>query len=66
VIAIGLQSEEYGIHSLRRTKPPVIYKRSANLCAVRILRGHIRIETTVRFHGVSKEDDLALEEAAET
>jgi integrase len=65
VTAIGLRSEDYGTHSLRRTKPAIIYKRTGNLRAVQILLGHTKIETTVRYLGVDMEDALALAEATE-
>jgi hypothetical protein len=37
--AIGLRREDYGTHSLRRTKASIIYKATGNLRAVRILLG---------------------------
>jgi integrase len=40
VTAIGLRSQDYGTHSLRRTKAALIYKQSGNLRAVQILLGH--------------------------
>ncbi len=40
VIGIGLHAEDYGTHSLRRTKASIIYKRTGNLRAVQILLGH--------------------------
>lgn len=64
-MAIGLKIEDYGKHSLRRTKPTLIYKRTGNLRAVQILLGHTKIETTVRYLGVDLEDALALAEATE-
>lgn len=65
VTAIGLRREEYGTHSLRRTKAALIYKQTGNLRAVQILLGHTKIETTVRYLGVEVEDALALAEATE-
>ena len=52
VEAIGLRPEEYGTHSLRRTKASLIYRRTGNLRAVQILLGHTKIESTVRYLGV--------------
>jgi hypothetical protein len=52
VTAIGLRPEEYGTHSLRRTKAPIIYKATGNLRAIQILLGHTKIENTVRYLGV--------------
>jgi integrase len=65
VIAIGLRKEEYGTHSLRRTKASLIYKATGNLRAVQILLGHTKIENTVRYLGVDVEDALELAEHTE-
>jgi integrase len=65
VTGIGLRSEDYGTHSLRRTKASIIYKRTGNLRAVQILLGHTKIESTVRYLGVDIEDALALSEGTE-
>ena len=65
VTAIGLRREDYGTHSLRRTKAAIIYKQTGNLRAVQILLGHTKIETTVRYLGVEVEDALALAEGTE-
>lgn len=63
--AIGLRKEEYGTHSLRRTKVSLIYKATGNLRAVQILLGHTKIENTVRYLGVDVEDALELAEHTE-
>lgn len=65
VIAIGLRPEEYGTHSLRRTKASLIYKATGNLRAVQLLLGHSKIENTVRYLGVDVDDALSLAEATE-
>jgi len=65
VSAVGLRREDYGTHSLRRTKAAIIYKQTGNLRAVQILLGHTKIETTVRYLGVEVEDALALAEGTE-
>ena len=65
VTGIGLLREDYGTHSLRRTKAALIYKRTGNLRAVQILLGHTKIESTVRYLGVDVEDALALAEGTE-
>ncbi|MCJ8191979.1 tyrosine-type recombinase/integrase [Sphingomicrobium aestuariivivum] len=62
VTAIGLRREEYGTHSLRRTKASIIYKATGNLRAIQILLGHSKIENTVRYLGVDIEDALTLAE----
>jgi integrase len=65
VAAVGLNTEDYGTHSLRRTKASILYKQTGNLRAVQILLGHTRIESTVRYLGVDVEDALALSEAVD-
>lgn len=65
VAGVGLRREDYGTHSLRRTKAALIYKQTGNLRAVQILLGHTKIESTVRYLGVDIEDALALSEGTE-
>ncbi|MEC5322896.1 tyrosine-type recombinase/integrase [Aurantimonas sp. A3-2-R12] len=65
VTVIGLRKEDYGTHSLRRTKASIIYKATGNLRAVQILLGHTKIESTVRYLGVDVEDALTLAESTE-
>jgi integrase len=65
IVGIGLQAEDYGTHSLRRTKASIIYKATGNLRAVQILLGHAKIESTVRYLGVDVEDALELAERTE-
>lgn len=65
VTGIGLRPEDYGTHSLRRTKASLIYKQTGNLRAVQILLGHSKIESTVRYLGVDIEDALHLAECTE-
>ena len=65
VVAIGLRSEEYGTHSLRRTKASIIYKATGNIRAIQILLGHSKIDKPVRYLGVDIEDALTLAEKTE-
>ena len=65
VTAIGLRREDYGTHSMRRTKAAMIYRATGNLRAVQILLGHTKIENTVRYLGVDVEDALLLAERTE-
>ena len=62
VVGIGLPAQDYGTHSLRRTKASIIYKATGNLRAVQILLGHAKIDSTVRYLGVDVEDALELAE----
>ncbi|MDH4992409.1 tyrosine-type recombinase/integrase [Aquamicrobium lusatiense] len=65
VAAIGLRPEDYGTHSLRRTKAALIYKATGNLRAIQILLGHTKIENTVRYLGVDIDDALTQAETTE-
>lgn len=62
---MGLEESAYGTHSLRRTKPTLIYRRTKNLRAVQILLGHTKLESTVRYLGVEVDDALELAEQTE-
>jgi integrase len=39
ITSIGLDANLFGTHSLRRTKPTLIYRRTGNLRAVQLLLG---------------------------
>jgi len=65
VTEIGLDPGLYGTHSLRRTKPTLIYKRTQNLRAVQLLLGHTKLESTVRYLGVEVDDALEIAEQTE-
>ena len=41
---IGLDSTACGTHSMRRTKPTLIYRRTKNLRAVQLLLGHTKLD----------------------
>jgi integrase len=60
--SIGLDPAAYGTHSLRRTKPTLIYRRTKNLRAVQILLGHTKLESTVRYLGIEVDDALEIAE----
>jgi integrase len=65
VRALGLDCAAYGTHSMRRTKPTLIYKRTKNLRAVQLLLGHSKIESTVRYLGIEVDDALEMAEQTE-
>jgi len=65
VSAIGLEPAAYGTHSLRRTKPCLIYRRTKNLRAVQLLLGHTKLECTVRYLGIEVDDALEMAEQTE-
>ena len=62
---IGLDPTAYGTHSIHRTKPSLIYRRTRNLHAVQLLLGHTKLESTVRYFGIEVEDALELAEQTE-
>jgi len=62
---IGLDPAAYGTHSMRRTKPTLIYRRTKNLRAVQLLLGHTKLESTVRYLGVEVDDALEIAEQTE-
>jgi site-specific recombinase XerC len=59
---IGLDPTAYSTHTLRRTKPTLIYRRTKNLRAVQLLLGHTRLESTVRYLGIEVDDALEMAE----
>jgi integrase len=61
--SIGLDPAAYGTHSMRRTKPTLIYRRTRNPRAVQLL-GH-RLESTVRYFGIEVDDALEIAEQTE-
>ena len=65
VSEIGLDSRTYGTHSLRRTKPSLIYHRTKNLRAIQLLLGHTKLESTVRYLGIDIDDALEMAEKTE-
>lgn len=65
ITQIGLDSGAYGTHSLRRTKPTLIYKRTKNLRAVQLLLGHTKLESTVRYLSIEVDDALEIAEQTE-
>ena len=62
---VGLDSALYGTHTLRRTNPTLIYKRTHNLRAVQLLLGHTKLESTVRYLGIEVDDALKIAEQTE-
>lgn len=62
---IGLDSANYGTHTMRRTKASLIYKRTKNLRAIQLLLGHTKLDSTVRYLGLEVDDALELAEETE-
>ena len=65
ISSIDLNPSDYGTHSLRRTKPTLIYRQTKNIRAVQILLGHTKLESTVQYLGIEVEDALELSEQME-
>ena len=65
VVEIGLDPSSYGTHTMRRTKPTLIYRRTKNLRAVQLLLGHTKLESTVRYLGIEVDDSLEISEQTE-
>jgi site-specific recombinase XerC len=65
VESIGLESNSYGTHSMRRTKAGQIYRKTGNLRAVQLLLGHTKLESTVRYLGIEVDDALNISEQIE-
>jgi site-specific recombinase XerD len=65
VESAALDSPLYGTHTMRRTKPTLIYRRTKDIRAVQILLGHKRLESTIRYLGVFEEDALSISEQEE-
>ena len=62
---IGLDPAACGTHSVRRTKPTLIYRRTKNLRGVQLLLGHTKLESTVRYLGIEVDDALEIAEQTE-
>lgn len=56
---------EYGTDSMRRTKATLIYHRRKNLRAAKLLLGHSKLESTVRYLGIEVDDALESSEQTE-
>lgn len=57
---IHLDPSQYSTHSLRRTRPSIMYRRTGNLRAIQLLLGHGDIGMTQRYLGIEEEDALDL------
>ncbi|WP_394229809.1 tyrosine-type recombinase/integrase [Shewanella colwelliana] len=62
---LGLDSNLYGTHSMRRTKANLVYAKTKNIRAVQLLLGHTKVDNTIRYLGVELEDALLLSESTD-
>jgi len=65
VQSIGLDPRDYGSHSMRRTKPTLIYRKTKNIRAVQLFLGHTKLDSTVRYLGIELDDALEISEQTE-
>ncbi|MFT7258820.1 MAG: site-specific recombinase XerC [Glaciecola sp.] len=66
VESINLDATQYGTHTMRRTKPSLIYKKTKNLRACQLLLGHTKLESTVRYLGIEVDDALEVSEGIDS
>lgn len=65
VTAVSKGSYSVGTHSMRRTKASLIYRRTKNLRAVQLLRGHTKLESALRYLGIDVDDATEMAEQTE-
>ncbi len=63
VRSIGLDPRYYSTHSLRRTKPTLVYQKYRDIEICRLLLGHASVASTSHYLGIEMSDAL---DAAET
>jgi site-specific recombinase XerC len=62
---IGRDPTAYRTHSMRRTKPTLIYRRTKNLRVVQLLLGQSKLESTVRYLGIDVDEGREIAEQTE-
>lgn len=62
---LGLEDWLYSTHSMGRTKPYLIYKKTKNLRVIQRLLGRKKLESTVRYLGIEVDDALEISESIE-
>ena len=65
VAKLSLDDSLCSTHSMRRTKPYLIYKKTKNLRVIQLLLGHRKLESTVRYLGIEVDDALKISESIE-
>ena len=56
----GLNPEVYGTHSIRRSRPAYLYRKTSNLRACQIMLGHKSLASTQLYLGIEEEEALSL------
>lgn len=62
---LGLDGTLYSTHSMQRTKPYLIYKKTKNLRVTQLLSGHKNLESTFRYLGIEVDNALEIAESIE-
>lgn len=62
ITSIGRAPRDSGIHAMRRTKAPQIYKETENQQAEQLLPGHAKMDSTMRHLGVERKNALTIVE----
>lgn len=62
---LGLDKSLYGTHSMRRTKPYLIYQKTKNIRVIQLLLGHKKLESTVRYLGIEVDDAIEISKSIE-
>lgn len=65
VAKLGLDDSLYSTHSMRRTKPYLIHNKTKNIMVIKLLLGHKKLESTVRYLGIEVDDALEISESIE-
>ena len=65
VAKLILKDSLYSTHSMRRTKPYLICKKTKNLRVIQLLLGHKKLESTVLYLGIEVENALEVSESLE-
>jgi site-specific recombinase XerC len=50
---------------MRRTKATLVYVKTKNIRAVKLLLGHTKVANTIRYLGIELEDALLLSESTD-
>jgi len=65
IVKLGLNDSLYSTHSMRRTKPYLIYKKTKNIRVLQLLLGYKKLESSVRYLGIEVDDALDITESIE-
>ena len=57
---LGLDVEQYSTHSLRRTRSSLIYRKTGNIEAVRLLLGQKSVTSTSSYLNIDKQEALQI------